>query len=212
MGLPQEQRPLTRASARIPERRLPMRYEDLLVKAAACAPRPGRGRGRGKTANRVAQAGPAGHSTQAAGLQRDPAASFNPTLVQSVTSHAFWHTVDPAQTITSVAEMNFHFAGTPSLAAGVHNIATRLGKRKEKKDNRGPPFQATRAGVEVLAPLTPPVRMLYGGHSGHLFHHEPRHAHTMYQAEGGEQDDPLMLGLFAGRRPPHSTFRLGDMP
>ena len=67
----------------------------------------------------------------------------------------------------------------------------------------------------ALAPLIPLVRMFYGADSEYLFYDESGHAHTILQAEGGEQGDPLMPGLFAvgihrALCTAHSTFCQGE--
>ena len=48
-----------------------------------------------------------------------------------------------------------------------------------------------------LAGLTPCVRQFYGQESSYLFYGASGRAHGVLQAEGGEQGDPLMPGLFA---------------
>ena len=50
---------------------------------------------------------------------------------------------------------------------------------------------------ERLEPLIPYVRLFYGCQSTYLFHDAAGEAHVVEQAEGGEQGDPLMPGLFA---------------
>ena len=48
-----------------------------------------------------------------------------------------------------------------------------------------------------LAALIPFVRQFYVGDSAYVFYDSAGHAHEVAQAEGGEQGDPLMPGLFA---------------
>ena len=48
-----------------------------------------------------------------------------------------------------------------------------------------------------LASLIPFVRQFYGRESTYIFYDYPGQAHEETQAEGGEQGDPLMRGVFA---------------
>ena len=49
----------------------------------------------------------------------------------------------------------------------------------------------------MLIHITPFIRKFYGSDSTCLFYDERGCGHTVFQAKGGEQADPLMPGLFA---------------
>ena len=71
--------------------------------------------------------------------------------------------------------------------------------------------------LPALEPLIPLVRIFCSADSECLFYDKAGHAHTVLQAEGGEQGDPLMPGLFAvgihrALRAAHSTLRPGEGP
>ena len=59
-----------------------------------------------------------------------------------------------------------------------------------------------------LSQALPYVSLFYGSHSEYVWYDDAGQAHTIQQAEGGEQGDPLMPGLFAlGQHPALEAIR-----